>query len=69
MAIKDLRLREGMTQQEIAKRLEVDQTAVSNWELGKSVPLPKYRKKLCRIFRCSESELLASALPHKGVEP
>lgn len=58
MAIIDLRLREGMTQAELAKRLEVDQAAVSNWESGKNPPLPKYRKKLCYIFRCKEEDLL-----------
>jgi DNA-binding XRE family transcriptional regulator len=57
MALKDLRIKEGMTQAELAKKLEVDQTAVSNWEKGKNPPLPKYRKKLCRIFRCEEADL------------
>lgn len=57
MALKDLRLREGMTQAELAKKLNVDQASISNWEKGKNPPLPKYRKILCRIFRCTEDEL------------
>ena len=57
MALKDLRIKEGMTQAELAEKLEVDQTAVSNWEKGKNPPLPKYRKKLCYIFRCREEDL------------
>ena len=57
MAIEDLRLREGMTQQDLANRLEVHQTAVSNWERGVNPPLPKYRRKLCEILKCTEDEL------------
>ena len=59
MAIIDYRNRENLTQRELASRLEVDQTAISNWERGLARPCKKYRKKLCELFRCSEDELLA----------
>lgn len=58
MSIRDKRLAARMTQQELADKLLVDQTAVSNWELGKCPPLRKYRKQLCRIFKCTEEELM-----------
>ena len=57
MSIRDLRLASDMTQKELADKLLVDQTAVSNWEKGKNPPLPKYRKQLCKIFDCTEEEL------------
>ena len=57
VSLKDLRLRDGLTQQELARKLNVDQASVSNWEKGKNPPLPKYRKQLCRIFKCTEAEL------------
>ncbi len=58
MSIRDLRLASDMTQKELADKLLVDQTAVSNWEKGKNPPLPKYRKQLCKIFDCTEEELM-----------
>lgn len=58
MSIRTLRLKAGMTQQEVAKKVDVDQAAVSNWEKGRNPPLPKYQKKLCRIFGCTAAELL-----------
>lgn len=57
MALVDLRKSAGMTQQQLADRLEVDQTAVSKWEKGINPPLLKYRKKLCNIFHCTEADL------------
>ena len=56
--IKSARLARGMTQKELADKLLVDQTAVSNWEKGKNPPLPKYRKQLCKIFDCTEEEIM-----------
>lgn len=58
MSIRDLRLASDMTQKELADKLLVDQTAVSNWEKGKNPPLPKYRKQLCKLFDCTEEELM-----------
>ena len=58
MTLKDRRLAAGMTQQELAEKLLVDQAAVSNWERGINPPLPKYCKQLCAIFNCTEEELL-----------
>ena len=58
MSIRDKRLAAGMTQYELADKLLGDQTAVSNWEVGKNPPLPKYRKQMCRLFGCTEEELM-----------
>lgn len=49
----------GLRQSDLAKKLDVDQTAVSNWELGKSKPLRKYHKKLAKLLGCTVDELLA----------
>lgn len=58
MTMKELRQRAGLTQEQVAKLIEVDQAAVSNWELGKNLPVSKYRKKLAKLYGCSEEELL-----------
>jgi transcriptional regulator with XRE-family HTH domain len=58
MTLRELRQAAGLRQEDVAKKLNVDQTAVSNWERGKNPPLPKYRKKLCKMYGCTEEELL-----------
>ena len=59
MNIRFYREKAGLRQEDLAKKLDVDQTAVSNWELGKSKPLRKYHKKLAKILGCTVEELLA----------
>ena len=54
MRLKDVRLEAGYTQEQIAKMLEVTQSAVSQWESGKKMPLGKYRLKLERLFRTKD---------------
>lgn len=58
MSIKNLRLKAGLTQVELAKKMNVDQTAVSRWETSDTKPLKKYRKKLARVLGCTVDELL-----------
>ena len=58
MGLRNLRIKAGMTQQELADKLEVNQAAVSRWENGDNPPLPKYQKKICRLFGCTAEELL-----------
>lgn len=61
MSMKDMRERRGLTQAQIADRLEVDKSTVSKWESGDSTPLRKYRRKLCELLGCTEEELIAPA--------
>lgn len=60
MRIRFFRVRAGLRQADVAKKLDVDQTAVSNWELGKSKPLRKYHKKLAKLFGCTVEELFSA---------
>lgn len=60
MTISERRKAAGLTQVQLAKKMNVDQSAVSLWESGKTVPLRKYRKKLAKILDCTVDELLAS---------
>ena len=61
LPMKELRERRGLTQAQIADRLDVDKSSVSKWESGDSTPLRKYRRKLCELLGCTEAELLANA--------
>ena len=57
MTLKELRERAQLRQVDVAERLEVDQAAVSNWELGKNRPARKYQRKLAVLYGCSVEEL------------
>lgn len=57
MKLKELRQRAGLRQEDVAKQLNVDQAAVSNWERGINPPLPKYRPMLAKLYGCTEDEL------------
>ena len=59
MTLREMRERVGLRQEDVGNRLNVDQTAVSNWERGKTKPLRKYRKQLAKMYGVSEEELLA----------
>lgn len=61
MALKDLRERVGLTQQQLADRINVSKGAVCMWESGKSRPLKKYRAALCQTLGCTEQELMAES--------
>lgn len=56
--IKNLRLKAGLTQVELAKKMRVDQAAVSRWESGETKPLRKSRKRLAKVLGCTVDELL-----------
>lgn len=57
MNIRNLRLKAGLTQAELAKKLDVDQTAVSRWESGETTPLRKMHKKLAKVLGCKVDDL------------
>lgn len=59
MNLRELRERANLRQIDVAKRLNVDQAAVSNWENGKNAPLRKYHKKLAKLYGCTVDELLS----------
>lgn len=61
VSMKELRERRGLTQAQVADRLDVDRSTVTKWELTGNVPLRKYRRKLCELLGCTEAELLANA--------
>lgn len=47
-----------MTQNELAKLLNVKQNTISQWELGIRVPRADFLLKLAEIFNCTVDELL-----------
>ena len=55
--LRELRIAAGLRQEDVAKKLNVDQAAVSNWERGKNRPCTKYHKKLAKIYGCTVDAL------------
>ena len=54
----EMRKAARLTQEDVAKKLDVTQSAVSKWERGASRPLKKYQKKLAKLFGCTIEELM-----------
>lgn len=59
--IYDLRKEKGLTQLELAKALDVTQTAVSHWETGKNMPDTQQAITLADIFEVSIDYLLGQS--------
>ena len=57
VTLRERRKKCGMTQEYVAKRLGVDQSAVSNWERGANALRLKHKKKLARLYKCTLDEL------------
>ena len=56
--IKDLRVKNKLTQNELAKRLGVTYQAVSKWENGKNIPDIAILKQISNEFNIDISDLL-----------
>ena len=56
----------GLTQAEVAKVMDVDQSAVSQWETGKTAPRAALLVKLAELYCCTVDELLRSDAPREG---
>lgn len=55
--LKSLRIQNGFTQKDIAKKLNVTVPTVSNWERHGSSPLPKYVPMLAELLGVSSKEI------------
>ena len=57
-SIKKLRKEKGMTQDELAEKLNVTRQAVSNWEMGKTQPDVDTLTRLAEIFDVSVERII-----------
>ena len=58
MSFSAAREKVGMTQNEVAKALGVNQSAVSFWESGRNQPRGKQMVKLAKLYGVTVDELL-----------
>lgn len=56
--IKDLRESQELSQYELAKALQVSQSAIAKWELGKSEPTASALISISKFFKVSTDYLL-----------
>lgn len=56
--IKELRARNGLTQADLSRRLQISRSAVNAWEMGISVPSTQYVVELASLFRVTTDFLL-----------
>ena len=56
--LKELRKEKGLTQKELAKKLNISVTGYASWEQGLAEPNLNAIKTICKIFNISADELL-----------
>lgn len=56
--IRQYRKQAGLSQEELADKLEVSRQAVSKWEMGQSAPDPEKIVRMSELFGVSTDELL-----------
>ncbi|MBO4975995.1 MAG: helix-turn-helix transcriptional regulator [Bacteroides sp.] len=59
LSFKKARERSGLSQNQIATALNIDQSAVSLWESGKTHPRAKLLPTLAKLLGCSIDDLLS----------
>lgn len=64
--IKDLRVKSGATQAQLAEALRVSQPAVSSWETGDSTPTIDVAKRIAEYFKVSLDWLVSDAAPKRS---
>ena len=57
--IADCRKKNGLTQAQLAEKLNITDRAVSKWETGKSMPDTSIMLELCNILKISVNDLLS----------
>ena len=55
---RNMRKKQNLTQEELAKKLGVERSTVAKWETEKSIPRVDALLKMSSIFGCTMDELL-----------
>jgi transcriptional regulator with XRE-family HTH domain len=61
LKLREYREKIGLRQVDVAKKMNVDQAAVSKWESGETRPSRKYHKKLSKLYGVTVDELLSDS--------
>lgn len=56
--IKELRIRNDLTQTDLARKLQLSRSAINAWEMGISIPSTQYIIELAALFKTSADYIL-----------
>lgn len=62
VSLKAARVNSGLTQEQVAKRMNVDVSTIAKWEKGRTSPTAERFSRLCEIYGASIDEIF---LPQK----
>ena len=65
--IKELRIKNNLTQEELAEKLNVSRQTISKWELGETNPNINQAKEISKIFNVSLEELVNEKRINKNI--
>lgn len=66
-AIRELRVKQQMTQEQLAERCGMSTNAISMIELGKRIPVKATVEKLCKIFGIPVSYMLLATIEESDI--
>ena len=66
MTIKEIRAELGMTQQELADKMNVAQSTVANWESGIRSPNIRTARRLAEALCCTEQAIISAICEARG---
>lgn len=58
MTFKELRVRSGLTANEVANKLNISESAYRKYEISNRVPRSNKLRKLQKIFKCTDKEIM-----------
>ena len=58
MKLKEIRLRAGLTQEQLAELMNTEQSYISRWETGRNEPSFEVLRQLAAVLHCTTDELL-----------
>ncbi len=67
--LKHLRIQSGMTQEELAKKMDKDYSTIGKWELGQRSPIMTDVIKIADIFQVSLEKLIGSSMIYDNATP
>ena len=60
--IRNHRISQGMTQEELGSKVFVSKQAVSKWETGRTLPDIETVRKLCEVLKINKDEILGGSM-------
>lgn len=60
--IRKVRMKRGLTQAQLADRVNVSEKTVSSWEVNRTEPSMSYIERIADVLTCQKSELLGDSV-------